>query len=61
MKMAMAQPATTWAVRSNRSRVVSRRDVEDMYDELASRWAARAEKLQKFRKTKGKLRMRTLR
>ncbi len=61
MKMAMAQPATTWATKSSRSRVVSRRDVEDMYDELASRWAARAEKLQKFRKTKGKFRMQTLR
>lgn len=59
--MAMAQPATTWATKSSRNKVVSRRDLEDIYDELASRWAARVEKLQKFRKTKGKLRMRTLR
>ncbi len=61
MKMMATQPATTQGSHKDFRRTVGRRDVEDMFDEIASRWAARAERLQKSRKAKGRFRMRTLR
>lgn len=37
-----------------------RRQIEDIYDELASRWAIRAEKLQQIRRRERKFRLHTL-
>lgn len=60
MTTVIAQQTHKRRIGKGRKKSLNFRDIDDFYDELACKWAARAEKLKKYKRNTVRMRMRGL-